>query len=223
MKLKSLNRHLRKNPAGHETARRAWSGFSLGETLVALLIVSLLSMGIATGVAFAARQYNRALVRSEARILCSTLTNIFREELGNTQTIDTNPANDSIRFFSSNYTPPGAHGEENRFLSSIYSVRYQSEETYTAGANDAEYGQIIFRTYDASGSPIDRMILPLEAYVPVRDLRAKATVKYDGDTGKNGVFEVTLNIRAGEDTQDQVTSTFYVIPLNKPTIASDSE
>ena len=41
---------LRGEPRGHK-------GFSMAETLVALIIVSLLSLGIATGVAFGANQY----------------------------------------------------------------------------------------------------------------------------------------------------------------------
>ncbi len=56
--------------------------------MVALLIVSLLSMCIATGVAFGARQYRRAVANSEARILCSTLTNAITDELSNTTIFD---------------------------------------------------------------------------------------------------------------------------------------
>ena len=69
---------------------RRKAGFSLGEVMVALLIVSLLSMSIATGVAFGMRQYNKAVANSEARILCSTLTSVITDELSNARNFDSN-------------------------------------------------------------------------------------------------------------------------------------
>ena len=65
-------------------ALRKKAGVSIAETLVALLIVSLLTMGIATGVAFAARQYNKSVIQSESRVLCSTLTAAISDKLRNT-------------------------------------------------------------------------------------------------------------------------------------------
>ena len=63
---------------------RKKTGFSLGETMVALLIISLITMSIATAVAFGARQYGNSVSRSEARILCSSLSSIIQDELRNT-------------------------------------------------------------------------------------------------------------------------------------------
>ena len=65
--------------------------------MVALLIVSLLSMCIATGVAFGARQYRRAVANSEARILCSTLTNAITDELSNTTIFDSSDSSKTLQ------------------------------------------------------------------------------------------------------------------------------
>ncbi|MDO4502435.1 MAG: hypothetical protein Q4D06_04550 [Coriobacteriia bacterium] len=49
-------------------------GYSLGELLVAMVIMGLVSMLLATGVSVSAKQYQQSLVGSESQSLCSTLT-----------------------------------------------------------------------------------------------------------------------------------------------------
>lgn len=208
MILRIFHRMKRTDP---DAARRGRGGFSMGEMMVTLIIISLLSMGIATGIAFAVRQYNRGLIRSESRILCSTLTSIFREEFGNTTCVDTGDG--SLRYFSKNYTPEHAGSEDDRYLSSIHSVLYSDDGSSPAPDG---YGQLVLRTQDESDTDIERPILPPEAYVPAHKLRVKAEVEYIEDLGQNGTFRVTLHVRGGNENVDQAESTFCVIPLNKP-------
>ena len=191
-----------------DTARRGRGGFTIGEMLVAMIIISLLSMAVATGIAFAVRQYNRGLIRSESRILCSTLTSVFREELGNTTYIATSGG---LRYLSKNYTPSSASSEGNQNLSYVHSV-----SAYADG-----YGQIALQTRNGSET-VERLVLSPEAYVPAHKLRVKAVVSYNEAVGENGTFTVTLRVRAGVDNVDQVVSTFSVIPLNKPEDVSKS-
>ncbi len=199
-------RRSRKHP---KNARRGRAGFTLGEMLVALIIVSLLSMSIATGISFATRQYERTLTRSEARILCSTLATVFREELSNTTCVDTSGA--ALGYLSKSYTPP----ERQSTLSNVLSVTKSEDGTMTV----TDYGMLALHTAGSGGGgDIYTLILPPEAYAPQHALKAKASIEYldDPSYGKNGIFKVEIRIRAGRITEDQVTSTFYVTPLNKP-------
>ena len=210
-----------------EITRRKKRGFSMSETMVALMIVSLVSLSIATGVAFAVRQHNRVVAYSEARILCSSLTSIFQEELGNTRTYingsDGNPK--TLRFFSTHYTPKLADSNENRNLSDVISVIYAADGTTSTPADG--YGQVVLRTYNVSKEAILTPVLQKESYVPQHGLAAKAEVKYDCEEPTNpkdyGVFTVTIRIRSSAfGAKDLLESTFYVIPLNKPVDASKS-
>ena len=81
---------------------RKKTGASIAETMVALIIISLLSMSIATGVAFGARQYSKSTARSEARILCSSLTSMIQDELRNTTEVQT-AADGSLLGYRSTY------------------------------------------------------------------------------------------------------------------------
>ncbi len=77
-------------------AVRSRKGLSIAETMAALIIVSLLTMCLATGTAFGVRQYRHAMTRSEARILCSTLSAIVSDELSNTQEVTGTEAADGF-------------------------------------------------------------------------------------------------------------------------------
>ena len=78
-------------------SRRGKKGFSLGETMVALFIIALLTLSLATGTAFGVQQYRRAVTRSDARILCSTVSAILSDEFSNATKVN----NASVTSYSS--------------------------------------------------------------------------------------------------------------------------
>ena len=86
------------------THARSRRGFTLTETLVTLLIVSLLSMAIAVGIGAAARVYKESVAMSESQLLASTLSKAMMDELRYARELpDTaadNPAFDSSTFGS---------------------------------------------------------------------------------------------------------------------------
>lgn len=61
--------------------RRSRRGFTLAETMIALLVVSLVSMTVAVGVAASGRVYHQAVTVSESQLLASTLTAAIENEL----------------------------------------------------------------------------------------------------------------------------------------------
>lgn len=61
---------------------RRTAGFSFVEALVALLIVVMVSVIVATGVPSAINAYYSAVASSNAQVALSTLTTVLRDELG---------------------------------------------------------------------------------------------------------------------------------------------
>lgn len=81
---------------------RNWKkGFTLVEMLCSVLVLLLVSMGIATGARIAVEHYAASVTNSEAQVLCQTLTTVVSDELRYSGTVnwDSSP----ISFFSQNY------------------------------------------------------------------------------------------------------------------------
>ena len=64
------------------------AGLTLGELLVSVVVMSLVSVLLAAGVSVAARQYQESLVGSESQALCSTLTTAVASALRSAQDFD---------------------------------------------------------------------------------------------------------------------------------------
>ena len=57
-------------------------GFTLAETLLAVLILLMVSVIVATGVPVAKNAYEKVVVAANAQVLLSTAVNTLRDELG---------------------------------------------------------------------------------------------------------------------------------------------
>ncbi|MDO4516820.1 MAG: prepilin-type N-terminal cleavage/methylation domain-containing protein [Bacillota bacterium] len=66
-----------------QTMKKLWArgGMSLSELLVAILILSLVSLGVAVGVSSAMRVYQQSVELSDAQTLSSTLATAIMDEL----------------------------------------------------------------------------------------------------------------------------------------------
>ena len=186
---------------------RKISGFSLSETLVALLIVLLITSAVAGGVDFASRQYKKSMLISESKVLCSSLRHIIKTELENTGTIKLGEqiSGDQYKlnsFFSRTYAIKES-------LSSFYSV--EIDDYNNKSISDDGYGEILLGTVK-NGKVVGNLLLGSASYTSF-DLKAKADVSY---AKTDSVFHVNLSIRssAGEELS---SSSFDVIPLNQLT------
>lgn len=186
---------------------RKISGFSLSETLVALLIVLLITSAVAGGVDFASRQYKKSMLISESKVLCSSLRHIIKTELENTGTIKLGEqiSEDQYKlnsFFSRTYAIKES-------LSSFYSV--EIDDYNNKSISDDGYGEILLGTVK-NGKVVGNLLLGSASYTSF-DLKAKADVSY---AKTDSVFHVNLSIRssAGEELS---SSSFDVIPLNQLT------
>ncbi len=182
-------------------SQRATQGYSLAETLVALLIVLLLTSGIATGMAFAARQYKNSMIDSGARTLGSTLMTILQNELGNTNEVTLKNGDELDSYFTRNYAVAA------NTLSRIYSVEVSNSMDITESSSG--YGQLWVGQIE-SGVASGKLMLSSASYSAYH-LQVKAAVTYDGSA-----FHVTLKIRT-EDGTERESLSFDVIPLNSVT------
>ena len=165
-------------------------GMSIGETLVAVLILLLVSGGLASGVSLANRYYTKTLRTSEANELFSTLESLISNELRYTGEVELN-GNSLDVFFS-----PTFSNEDD--LTKIVIVNGDKELVnnkygYVAIGNTSEYRYIL-----AKGS------YPNELGVKIK------SITYDST---KGCFNVELDIGT-EKIGTLIDKTFSVRCLN---------
>ena len=195
-----MNTLLRERTRRFVRRLRRKTGYSLTEALLATLLVAILSLGIATGIAFAGRQYRNAMIRAEKKVLCSTLTEIISGELRNTSTIWATPSGDFDSFHSRGFAQEGS--ERNRF----YSVRLD-ENMNILSADTNDFGQLLIGYEDADGEVVGSLLLSSASYTTYH-LTAKVGIDYDED---DKLFHVQLSIRLPDGDID--VNEFDVIPL----------
>jgi len=152
------------------------SGFTLAETLLAVLILLLVSSIVATGVPVARNAYEKVVVAANAQLLLSTTATALRDELGSAWDVKINEAtttNDdgttkvekSVSYFSAD---TGALSELYKDSTGILLKEYN----VVAGIN----------TDDAEGVLNSRLLVSKEASDKKEELIATYTdVEKDGD------------------------------------------
>lgn len=165
-------------------------GFSLIELLAAILILSLVSGGLVTGVMLSNKQYKSSIRQSEASELYNTISSLLNYELKLTNEVKLD-GNNLVAFKSISYQI------DESSLCNIY-VLYESG--YPAGDS---YGRIAFGNNDKKN-----YLLGNAAYT--NGLGAKLNITY---SETNKMFMVDLDI--GYDTKSVINQTFNVRALNR--------
>ncbi len=75
------------------------SGFTLGEVLVAIIILLMMSTIVAAGVPLAKRAYDKVTVGANAEVLLSTTVTALRDQLGTAREVET-PNNKTITYYN---------------------------------------------------------------------------------------------------------------------------
>lgn len=166
-------------------------GFSLIELLAAILIVSLVSGGLVTGVILSNNQYKSSIRQSEANELYNTISSLLNYELKLTNEVKLD-GNKLVAFKSISYQI------DESSLCNIY-VLYKSGYPVA----DDNYGRIAFGNDDKKN-----YLLGNAAYT--NGLGAKLNITYD-DT--DNMFTVDLDI--GYDTKSVIHQKFNVRALNR--------
>jgi len=83
-----------------ESKLKSRSGFTLAETLLAILILLLVSSIVAQGIPVARNVYNRVVLGANAQVLLSTTVTALRDELGTAWDVTAGTDNKSLTYFS---------------------------------------------------------------------------------------------------------------------------
>lgn len=172
-------------------------GFTLTELLAATLIMLLVSLGLATGVALSNKQFVVSIRESEAEELYSTLETILTNELRFTNDVVLKNNNEVKSFYSVTYNVK--KGETSLLV-------LDNEDKAVIGD---KYGQLALGN---SSSNCNRLIGSGNYSY---DMGAKANIIYDIN---KKIFTVTLSIGRNVDTAPIVSHTFNVRPLNDITV-----
>ena len=167
-------------------------GFTLTEMLCTVLLVSLVSTMLVTGVLMGSKQYNRSIRISEAQQLNLTIETILTNELKYTNRIE----------------------EENGQVKKIYSTTYDLtaisilKNDKDEAVSDGKYGQLSF----TDGTSYNR-VLPKGSYA--KELGVKITsLTYDQS---QKCFHVTMDIGT-DKIGSLISENFVVRALNPVTI-----
>lgn len=180
-------------------ARRAHRGFSLTESLVTLLIVTLLTAAIARGVSFAQQQYVNALITSESKVLYSTLETALRHELSYTTGIKAigSGSGEVVKFVGVNYSDKGGSAGDTYFYVAVIDA-----------ASNAEASRGVLALMRDGVTP--KKLIADRAYTHGLTASAKlSTVTVHGIE----YVRVELNIYH-EDGRQLISEPFHVEPLN---------
>ena len=174
------------------------NGFTLVELLAAILILSLVTGGLITGVVLSSNQYKNSIRQSEASELYNTISSLLTNELRFTN---------KIRYKE--------NSSENE-IEAFKSISYQIDEStlcniyvlYPSGfdAGEDNYGQIAFGDEEKKNH-----LLGNAAYT--NDLGAKVSIYYDST---KELFTVDLDI--GYKDKSIIRNIFNVRTLNRVTI-----
>ena len=173
------------------------AGFSLLELLVAVIVLLLVSGGLATASTVANNQFVKSMRNSEAQELYTNLKSLLDYELRH---VDTSNSNALV------------YDETTGVVSKFHSKTYSSSSINEAGTlvsidddnNETEYGEIAFSNNSAQYN----RLLGKAAYP--HDIQAKVTIYYDED---NNIFTVDTVI-AVNDEPILENKPYQVIPLN---------
>ena len=81
---------------------RSQAGFSLAETLLALLLLLLVTLLLANGVPLAKDAYDRVVVAANARVMLTNAVSVLRDELATARNVCIGATDNSITYISAN-------------------------------------------------------------------------------------------------------------------------
>lgn len=198
------------NAAGAKNRLQTQGGFSLGELLVTVLIVGLVTCLLATGATLATTQFMRSMAHSESFMLYSTLEQVLDNELSYTQTIYGSESSENTYavdgFQSRHYI--AVDGESGK-VSTCYLMTVDSGGAAHPMSQAGSYGQLALCS--ENGKNINRL-LGTAAYNYGLVARV-GSLTFDS---ASRLFTVNLIIArsSGEAFEELVNETFSVRALN---------
>lgn len=183
-------------------------GFSLVETLMAMLILSLASGAMAGGVMFAREQFRKCMILSESKALCSTLSDVLKDQLRNAE-MNPVPAHVSGAY------PVDSAGQawpfHSRDIAGNGSLIYAKTDSEVSEYGELWVGDPTKQSKDDKNFTQSKRLISGASYSAYH-LKAKVNIVYDQPEER---FRVVLTIRDAIKNQDTLVSTFDVFRLNE--------
>ena len=174
-------------------------GFSLAETLLAVLILLLVSVVVATGMPAATNAYNKVILGANAKTMLSTAVTALHDEIGTAWQVENSTDHKSLTYFN------GSTGAKSKIsLGAEYSIQIQdyislSEDLiHDADPTKVKQGEAHVLVYGASFKP--------EMYVT-----------YESISYADGIVTIT-GLKVYKKTGDTVTVLAELIGENGSTI-----
>ena len=175
--------------------RRGQSGFTLAETLLAVLILLLVSSIVAAGIPSAQKAYNDVVLGANAQVLLSTAATALRDELGTAWNVE---CKDNVLTYNSADT-----GAKSRIFLQDDMIMLQ-EYVSIAGFNDDE-GEKSWLSAD--GRPL----------VSVKAATENLKVSYESVTYAGGVVTFTgLAVKGGKKKNEMAKLSTLTIRVISP-------
>lgn len=164
------------------------SGMTLSEMLVATILVVLVSMGLATGVALSNKEFIYSIRQSEAQEIYSTLSNLLTNELRYTTQVEYKNSNEVKSFYSLTYAIENSLSEvvvideDDKVVTNDYG--------YIALGNNSTFNKIL----GASSYPNN---LGAKVSIKYNETSKLFTVNLDiGVIGGNSIINKSFNVRS---------------------------
>jgi len=183
----------------NRTTQKLYSsrGMTLVELLSALIILSLVTGGMAAAVSLGSQQYQKSMRDAEAMVLYSTLMTVLSNELTYSTDIHVD-----------------AQGTVQRFMSQNYVIKGNLSTLMTDDSDGNGYGKVLL----GNSENTDEYMSVLGKASYTRGLSAKVTeFKYNN---ADHYFSVTLSI--GHQGQPYYTNEFHVRSVNETNATIDT-
>lgn len=179
------------------------AGFTLAETLLAVLILLLVGVIVATGMPAVQNAYDKVVVAANAQALLSTATEALRDELGSAWSVDLQSGG-TIEYYSADT------GARSKLFCDDEGIKV-TDYVMNAGFNDDEDKL----SYLDSGRPL----------VSKQAANGNLTVKYSkaayktttsGDTTTTDRTIITMNLEVCKGEKEMIKVTGLEIPILAP-------
>ena len=194
---------------------------TLAETLMAVLIMSIIFTAVGGGVVVMRNNYEKVTLKAKAQVLIATAISAMNMDLEAATKVKINDSGDVDYFYSSR-----------RNLLMKYeagTIENDGKETYKGILLIPELGEGVTVTPGGTGDPAPSAAPEQKKYPLVSDRAATDLLYTDFDTagglsfdGTNGYFQYTICVKKMSDDKVMETMTIMVSPISPPEIISET-
>lgn len=143
-----------KNKKREKTNSERRAGFTIAESLVAIIILLLVSAVVAAGIPAAARAYENVVITSNSEVLLSTAMSALRNELSTSRDIEIMDGGSSVQYYNIAFGSMSKLSKDPDNGNILYARYYADEELIGAYVPEGEGGAVSLVSDEASGKDL---------------------------------------------------------------------